>query len=92
MLAIFVSNVETYININYDIISKGFQINVTSNIESVFKSFQKRWDFILRRYPKELISLCLSWDTHIPRQLEKDILLQEYSLDNATSYSDFDEA
>lgn len=56
MHAIFVSKLETYINC--DIIPKGFQINVTANIGSVSKSFQKSWDFNFRRCSKELMSPC----------------------------------
>lgn len=85
-----ISNLETYINC--DIIPKGFQINVTPNIGLVSKNFQKRWDFILRRCSKELMSLCLSWDNHRLRQLEKDVVSLESSLNKSTSHADFVEA
>lgn len=71
-----ISNLETYINC--DIIPKGFQINVTPNLGSVSKSFQNRWDFILKRCSKELMSLCLSWDNHRLRQLEKDNIRKHF--------------
>lgn len=85
-----ISNIQAYLQC--DTIPKGFKINAKPNIGSVSKKFMTRWENILKRCSKELMSLCLSWDHHKLGQYENNITALNLSLTQTNSDADLREA